>query len=93
MPSPLIAKFAKKIKNRKEFADVKDKEQSAERHVEKKWKESEDIVKKQYKKSDGGKYYGTLIKILKSKLQVEGHVTFSEFIETCESEKNSDIID
>jgi len=74
MPNKTIDNFADKIKQRKEFKNVKDKKKSAKKQVEKKWKEAEDIVKKQYGSPDDvpkGKFYGTLMIILKNKLHLK----------------------
>ena len=74
MPNSTIKSFAKKIKGRKQFKDVKDKLMSAEKFVDKKWKESEKIVKDQYGSPDDvpqGKFYGTLTKILKNKIHLK----------------------
>lgn len=74
MPVPTLNKFADKIKQRKQFKDRKDKKKAALNYAEKKYKEAEDIVKKQYGGPDkvpGGKYYGTLMIILKNKLHLK----------------------
>ncbi len=74
MPNKTLDNFADKIKQRKKFKDVKDKKASAKKYVEKKWKEAEDIVKKQYGSPDdvpNGKFYGTLMLILKNKLHLK----------------------
>lgn len=73
MPSDMITSFAKKIKGRKQFKKVKDKQASAEKYVDKKYKEAEDIVKKQYDKKDTpeGKWYGTITLITKNKIHLK----------------------
>lgn len=81
MPIPTLNKFADKIKQRKQFKDRKDKKKSALNYIEKKWQEAEDIVTKQYGKpgenAPKGKFYGTLMKILKNKLHVNENLTES----------------
>ena len=73
MPLPTLEKFADKIKQRKKFKDIKDKKKSALKYAEKKYKEAEDIVKKQYDKetTPEGKWYGTIMKITKNKLHLK----------------------
>jgi len=76
MSIPLLNKYVDRIKQRKQFKDVKDKKKAVLKYINKKYKESEAIVKKQYGSSNdvpAGKYYGTLMIILKNKLHVNEH--------------------